>query len=212
MASNHIDRPKVSAIAAATEGVDVDALVRQAQGGDEDAFEELIRVFSKPMYNLAYRMTGNAADARDLTQEIFVKLYRAIGSFGWRSRFTTWLYRLAANTCCSGLRKIRRVASAEVVRLDDDRSDEARPHETPDTADLPNRRLERKELRQRIEDTIATLPEDFRMVIVLRDLQGLTYEEIAGSVGCTIGTVKSRLARARMRVKERLVRDGIDEV
>jgi len=199
----------VSAIAAATEGVDVDALVRRAQDGDEDAFEELVHVLTGPMYNLAYRMTGNAADAGDLTQEIFVKLHKVIGTFGWRSKFTTWLYRLAANTCCSGLRKIRRVSSAEVVRLDDDRSGEVRPREMPDPADLPNRGLERKELQQRIEGAIATLPEDFRMVIVLRDLQGLTYEEIAESVGCSIGTVKSRLARARSRVKEKLIRDGI---
>jgi len=199
----------VSAIVAATEGVDVDALVERAQGGDADAFEELVRVFSKPMYNLAYRMTGNAADAGDLTQEIFVKLFKTIKSFGRRSRFSTWFYRLAANTCCSGLRRIRRVASAEVVRLDDNRSTECRPREMPDPGDLPNRMLERKELSRRIQDTMATLPEDFRIVIVLRDLQGLTYEEVAESVGCSIGTVKSRLARARMRVKERLIRDGI---
>lgn len=199
----------MSAIAAATEGVDVDALVKQAQGGDTDAFEGLVRVFSGPMYNLAYRMTGNAADAADLAQEIFLKLHKAIGTFGWRSKFTTWLYRLAANTCYSGLRKLRRVASAEVVHLDNDRANEAKRRETPDPADPPSREMERKELRQRIESAIAALPEDFRMAIVLRDLQGLTYEEIADSVGCSIGTVKSRLARARMKVKERLVRDGI---
>jgi len=199
----------VSAIAAATEGVDVDDLVRRAQKGDADAFDELVRVFSGPMYNLAYRMAGNAADAGDLTQEIFVKLYRAIGKFGWRSKFSTWLYRLAANTCYSGLRKIRRVASAEVVRLDDDRADDVRSRDTPDPGDLPSRRLERRELRHQIEGAIAVLPEDFREVIVLRDLQGLTYEEIAESIGGAVGTVKSRLARARTRVKERLRRDGV---
>ncbi len=209
MASDPIDEPRVSAIAAATEGVDVDDLVRRAQKGDADAFDELVRVFSGPMYNLAYRMAGNAADAGDLTQEIFVKLYRAIGKFGWRSKFSTWLYRLAANTCYSGLRKIRRVASAEVVRLDDDRADDVRSRDTPDPGDLPSRRLERRELRHQIEGAIAVLPEDFREVIVLRDLQGLTYEEIAESIGCSVGTVKSRLARARTRVKERLRRDGV---
>ena len=209
MASDPIDEPRVSAIAAATEGVDVDDLVRRAQKGDADAFDELVRVFSGPMYNLAYRMAGNAADAGDLTQEIFVKLYRAIGKFGWRSKFSTWLYRLAANTCYSGLRKIRRVASAEVVRLDDDRADDVRSRDTPDPGDLPSRRLERRELRHQIEGAIAVLPEDFREVIVLRDLQGLTYEEIAESIGCAVGTVKSRLARARTRVKERLRRDGV---
>jgi RNA polymerase sigma-70 factor, ECF subfamily len=209
VASNPIEGPKVSAIAAATEGVDVDALVRQAQGGDTDAFQELVQVFSGPMYNLAYRMTGNAADAGDLTQEIFVKLYKAIGKFRWRAKFSTWLYRIATNTCCSGLRKIRRVASVEAVHLDDTRSTESRPREAPDTAESPSREAELNELQQRIEETIMMLPEDFRAVIVLRDLQGLAYDEIAVSVGCSIGTVKSRLARARMRVKEQLVRQGI---
>ncbi len=205
MASNLTEsegRP-VSAMTAATEGIDVDALVRAAQAGDRDAFTRLVEVFSGPMYNLAYRMAGNATDAADLTQEIFVKLYRSIGQFGYRSKFSTWLCSLAANTCRSGMRKLGRWRDREPLCLDNDPVDGPR-REPADPGARPDQTLARAELRATIERAMDRLPEVYRAVIVLRDLQGLAYDEIAEALNCSMGTVKSRLARARMQVRDHL--------
>lgn len=190
---------------------DVEGLVRKAQTGDMGAFDELVRTFQKPMFNLAYRMVHNPDDAADLTQEIFVKLYRSIGKFHGRSKFTTWLYVLAANTCRSGLRKIIRVSSREVASLDEEREGEEgfRRNEPVDETDLPGAGMERSEKMRKIEEIIADLPEDFRMVIVLRDMQELSYEEVAEALDCSVGTVKSRLARARSKLKDRFTREGL---
>ena len=192
-----------------TEGVDIDALVRAAQTGNRDAFTALVQAFSGPMYNLAYRMVGNADDAADLAQEIFVKLYRSIGRFQGKSKFSTWLFALGANTCRSGLRKLRRRRDREVLQLNGDAEHGIAPRDPPDPADRPDRQLERRETRQAVEAAIAALADDFREVIVLRDLQGLAYDEIAQALDCSMGTVKSRLARARMKVRDTLIKQGI---
>jgi RNA polymerase sigma-70 factor (ECF subfamily) len=192
-----------------TEGADTDALVRRAQAGDREAFTALVQAYSGPMYNLAFRMVGNADDAADLAQEIFVKLYRSIGRFRGNARFSTWLYALAANTCRSGLRKLRRRREREVLPLGNSDGEESRPLDTADPAARPDRQAQRRETRRAVETAIAGLPDEFREVITLRDLQGLAYEEIAQAVDCSIGTVKSRLARARMKVRETLVKAGI---
>lgn len=206
MTSNHTGRD-----ASDSECARIEDLVRKAQEGESAAFEELVKAFSANMYNLAYRMTANQEDAADLTQEIFVKLHRAIGKFSWRSSFKTWLYTLAVNTCRSGLRRLRRVWRAEVVRLDAgyDADDNRERRDPPDTGPGPSENAERAEIMRSIEASIAQLDEEFRMVIVLRDLQNLSYEDIAEATGCTMGTVKSRLARARTRVKDALLKEGL---
>jgi len=204
MASNSTEKAKT--------GLDreaVEKLVRQAQGGDAEAFDALVRNYSGPMFNLAYRMVGNHADAADMTQEIFVKLYRAIGKFKWRSSFNTWMYTLAANTCRSGLRRLARVSKMEVVRLDREDAEGHQPPEPPDPGDLPATTLERREKAETIQAAIDSLPEDFKEIVVLRDIQDLAYEEIATVLKCSVGTVKSRLARARGRLKDKLVRQGL---
>ena len=188
---------------------EVEGLAERAKEGEAAAFDQLVRLLGTPMFNLAYRMVNNRADADDLTQEIFVKLHRSIRQFRGESKFSTWLYALAANTCRSGLRRLRRTAEMEVVRLDDDgAADAPKPREPADPADPPGRGLERREVREQVEAAMAELPDEFRMTIVLRDLQGLSYEEIADALRCSVGTVKSRLARARFRVKEQLTREG----
>jgi RNA polymerase sigma-70 factor (ECF subfamily) len=185
--------------------------VRRFQDGNPVAFEQLVRIFAGPVFNLAYRMVSNRSDAEDLSQEIFVKLHRSIDKFRWRSGFRTWLYALAANTCRSGLRRRQRVSRLEVSGLHwDNRDDEPAARKEPaDGRDGPDRQVQRAELRREVERAIAELPEPFRMVIVLRDLQGLAYEEIAGALNCAVGTVKSRLLRARLRVKDRLIERGL---
>jgi len=198
-----------SAIDAATRDVDVDALVRDAQNGSEAAFNRLVAVFNGLVYNLAYRMAGNANDAEELTQAAFVRLFRALKQYRWRSKFSTWLYALAVNSHRSGLRRIRRIASREVLRFD--RRDEADTpcREAVDPRQGPDGSVMDSELLARIEAVIAGLKPAYSTVIALRDMQGLTYDEIAAAVGCSVGTVKSRLARARMQVRERLKREGI---
>jgi RNA polymerase sigma-70 factor, ECF subfamily len=210
-ASNQMrtDEQTASGCDGAAEDAAVEDLVRRAQAGDMAAFDGLVRRFSGPMYNLAYRMVGNGADADDLAQEIFVKLHRSIGQFRWQARFTTWLYAVAANVCRSGMRRRRRISSREVMSLDRDDSAESKPPVPADPGDPPAQAIIRRETREQVETAIAELPEEFRMTIVLRDLQGLEYEEIAQALKCSMGTVKSRLARARLRVKERLVRQGV---
>lgn len=190
--------------------IETDELVRRAKDGDMAAFDELVRVFQGPMFNLAYRMVNNREDANDLTQEIFVKMYRSIGKFRGDSRFSTWLYTVAANTCRSRLRQLRRVSSHETVRLDSNwDEDTTRSIEPVDSGASPVEELERDELKQCVELAVAELPEEFRAIVVMRDLQGLTYQEISGAMECSIGTVKSRLSRARTRVKAELRRRGL---
>ncbi|OGV66270.1 MAG: hypothetical protein A2283_12125 [Lentisphaerae bacterium RIFOXYA12_FULL_48_11] len=196
------------------EGVDspdVDELVKRAQDGNMEAFDELVQSFQVPIYNLALRMLNNTSDASDLTQEIFVKMYRSIAGFQGKSKFSTWLFMLAINTCRSGMRKLGRISSMEVGRLDQETvTDEgAIRHEPVDSGDHPDRILERKELASKVKEVIARLDEEFRLVVILRDVECLAYEEIAQVLDCSIGTVKSRLARARMKLKDKLVREGL---
>ena len=189
---------------------EVDVLVGRARNGETAAFDALVRLFSMPMYNLAYRMSNNREDADDLTQEVFVRLHRAIGQFRGESKFSTWLYTLALNTCRSGLRRVRRIGAREVVRLDAERDDDhPAPFEAVDPGDSPGKVMEREEVLRQVEAAVAELPEEFRAVIVLRDLQGLSYEEMADALRCSLGTVKSRLARARLRVKDKLIKEGV---
>jgi RNA polymerase sigma-70 factor (ECF subfamily) len=182
-----------------------------AQAGETGAFEELMRIFERPVFNLAYRMVNHRGEAADLTQDIFVKLYRSLPMFRGESRFSTWLYALAANMCRSRLRKLRRISSVEAFSLDESREGEAgRPATEPvDPRDPPAAEIEREELRRQIEASVAELPRGFRIVLVMRDMQGMAYEEIAAALRCSMGTVKSRLARARIRLQEKLRRKGL---
>jgi RNA polymerase sigma-70 factor (ECF subfamily) len=186
---------------------EVSRLVDEARRGNEASFARLVKLFERTVFNLAFRMTDNHADASDLTQEIFVKLYRSLGKFRGESRFSTWLYALAANHCRSGLRRLRRIGFFERRSLDagsPGAMDARPPPEPADPGDPPSRTLERRELEARIGGVIARLPAELKTTLILRDMQGLSYEEVAEALGCSIGTVKSRLWRARFRVKEEL--------
>jgi RNA polymerase sigma-70 factor (ECF subfamily) len=189
----------------------IENLVKQAQDGSMNAFDELVGVFKVQIYNLALRMVNNNEDAADLTQTIFVKAYRSIRSFQGKSKFSTWLFTLAINTCRSGLRKLNRISDIEAGRLDQAiQTDEGSILREPvDPADSPARILERKDFAQAVKNIIAELDDDFRLVIILRDIQGMAYEEIAEVLDCSVGTVKSRLARARIKIKDKLLREGL---
>lgn len=188
------------------------ALIERWRSGDERAFEELVARYEKRVYNLCYRMSGNADDAGDLTQEAFVRVYAALPNFRGQSSFATWLYRIATNICLDELRRRGREPARSLDQPAPAEDGRLMP-QTADPAAGPPEEIERAELRAAVLGGIAALQPDHRAVLVLRDLQGLSYEEIAAALGCSLGTVKSRLNRARLALKERLAalelfRDG----
>lgn len=178
-------------------------LVARAQSGDLVAFEELVTLYEKKVYNLAYRMIGNRDDAADLAQEVFIKVFRSLGRFRSDSSFSTWLYRVARNTCLDQLRR-RRPAT---VSLDEplDTGEGVLPRQLEGGRGNPEKALERRELMDNLQALFATLPDEYRLALILRDLHGLSYEEISAVLECSLGTVKSRIHRARQEMKEKLL-------
>lgn len=181
-------------------------LISRALLGDAEAFAELIQPFETKVYNLAYRMCGNREDARDLAQEAFLKVYRALGRFKGRSSFSTWLYRVVSNTCLDQLRRERR--SGVAASLDDPVETETGglKRELADSTFEPEQLAMRSEADAEIRAAVATLPPDHRLAVLLRDFEDLSYEEIARVMDCSLGTVKSRISRARSTLRDRLVR------
>ena len=182
-------------------------LVRRAKDGDQLAFEQLVTDNEKRIYNLCRRMVGDQEDAAELTQEAFLNAWRGLPGFQAECAFSTWLYRLASNVCLDFLRreKRRKSLSLTVVSLD---QEEAVELEIPDQRYAPEGELERLEQRQAIRDGLARLSEEHRQVLVLRELSGLSYREIAQLLGVEEGTVKSRIARARGALRKVLVEEG----
>ena len=181
-------------------------LVRRVQAGDAEAFEDLVRAHEKTVYNLALRMTGNPQDAEDMAQEAFLKAYRSLPDFRGESKFSVWLYRITANVCLDFLRRKRR-ADAISLTVEDDEGDEVQ-WEIPDERVLPERELERKLTRDAVRRGLAALPEEQREILLLREIRGLSYEEIGEILDLEPGTVKSRIFRARKRLCAFLLQDG----
>ena len=181
-------------------------LVRAAQTGDQSAFAQLVTANQAMVYSLAYRMTGNPEDAADLTQEAFLNAWRSLGSFNGQSAFSTWIYRLTSNACIDFLRREKRRGSLSMTLEDED--DEDRQADLPDERWSPERELERKEAREAVRQGLAALSPEHREVLVLRELEGLSYAEIAHALGLEEGTVKSRIARARLSLRDFLIKSG----
>jgi RNA polymerase sigma-70 factor (ECF subfamily) len=178
-----------------------DALVRRAQQGDEAAFDRLVELFAPRVYQLAYRLTNNPEDARDMAQEAFVRVYQALPRFKGDAAFSTWLYRIVTNLCYDELKRRRRRAPTFSETHDDD---EFSPDELTSAAEGTEDALLRRERQQAVRRAITQLPEIFRLVLVLYDIQGHSYQEIADILRQNIGTVKSRLNRARHMLREAL--------
>jgi RNA polymerase sigma-70 factor (ECF subfamily) len=177
---------------------DVD-LVPAAAGGDADAFEALVRRYQSRIIGLARSYTGNAADAEDLAQEVFVRVYRSLGRFRGESSFRTWLYKVALNVARS--HHARRGRQQPV--WGDSGADDRRPFDPP--ADGPDMEVSLVR-RDAIERALADLPDDLREAVTLRDVHGLDYREIADATGAPMGTVESRIFRARQRLRRSLAR------
>lgn len=183
-----------------------DFLIKKAKKGDSAAFSALMEQHFAMIYNLALRMSGNPDDASDLTQEVMIKLFKNIGAFEGKSKFSTWVYRVASNTCLDELRKIKR---KKTVSLDAEyeTEDGSVGYEAEDTAPTPDVSAERSELKTIVAKAVSRLGEEYRTAVILRDINGLSYTEIAEVIGCSVGTVKSRISRGRANLKEILEKD-----
>ncbi len=181
-------------------------LVRRAAEGDQAAFEQLVLTYQKPVYNLALRMTGNTDDAYDLSQEAFLNAWRGLPSFKFDSAFSTWLYRLASNACISFLRAKKRRAAVSTVFLDED--DEEQEFPIPDPAPLPEECVVRREEHASIEAALGELEVEYREALCLCVFGGQSYQQIAETLGVKEGTVKSRIFRAREKLRKNLLQNG----
>ena len=173
----------------------VGELVERTLKGDLGAFDELVGMYEKRIYNLALRLTRSGSDAEDATQEAFLRAFRGLRRFRRGSSFFTWLYRIAANCAITRVRSRARRASVEVALVSPDEG--ANPDPPDRHAETPPEAVAREERIRLVRAAIGSLIPDHRTVVVLRDMEGLSYEEIAGVLNESLSAVKSRLHRAR---------------
>jgi RNA polymerase sigma-70 factor (ECF subfamily) len=180
----------------------VDAvLVRRCQDGDYAAFDEIVARYKDGVYNYIWRMISDRDDVDDLAQEVFVRAFGSIKKFRQESNLRTWLYRIASNICID---KYRRSGPEKALKVPLEREmgdDSWEPIELPDSSFDPSRMFDQTELRKEIDNALLRLPEKLRSVIVLYDIEGMAYDEIAETLDCPLGTVKSRLFKARMQLR-----------
>jgi RNA polymerase sigma-70 factor (ECF subfamily) len=177
-------------------------LVQRVQDGDRTAFDLLIRKYQHRVLKLVSRFVNDAAEAEDVAQEAFLKAYRALPSFRGESAFYTWLYRIAINTAKNALvSNRRRPVDFDLDLQDPDQYDR---HAKLKEGDTPEGVLLTEEIRRTVAEAMEQLPEDLRTAIVLRELEGLSYEEIAEAMDCPVGTVRSRIFRAREAIDRKL--------
>lgn len=181
-------------------------LVLRCQADDCEAFDEIVARYKDGIYNYIWRMISSREDTEDLTQEVFVRAFKAIKTFRRESNLRTWLYRIATNLCVDRYRRAG-LEKQYIVPLEQKQQDEdGNPvaFELPDASRDPQRVFERTELQTQVHEAISRLPEKLRSAVLLFDLEGMTYEEIAETVGCPIGTVKSRIFNARVQLRDLL--------
>ncbi|MGH7400597.1 MAG: sigma-70 family RNA polymerase sigma factor [Candidatus Rokuibacteriota bacterium] len=179
------------------EAGDAPRFLDRLRGGDATAFEELVMAYQHRVFGVALRMLGNAGEAQEVAQEAFLRAHRALGEFRGDAKLSTWLYaitsRLCLNRLASSERRLSRQGEEALLRLSD-------------VSPRPDAVLERSELEAALQRAIAGLAEERRIVVVLRDLEGLSYEEIGQVLELPVGTVRSRLHRARADLKDKLER------
>lgn len=181
-------------------------LVEKAKRGDQEAFAQLVLDNQNRVYSLALRLSGDREEAADLAQEAFVKAWQGLSAFQGESSFSTWVYRLTTNVCIDHLRKKKRREAVEPsVSLDDENNSWAEPSTWEQD---PQRLLEQSERGKALARAIDRLPDWQREALVLRELSGLSYQEIGEKLDIDIGTVKSRIARARLNLRKILLEDG----
>ena len=188
--------------------LDENALIERFLSGDETAFDQIVERFQDLVFNLSLRLLGRRDEAHDLSQEVFLQVYKKLAAFRREASLRTWIYRIVLNRAKNRQRWWRRrEGEMTAVTLEDAERQGSMELSTTvgvGVALLPDRALERKELGKILQDAIATLPFDQRTVLLLKEIEGLSYEEISRTLNLAIGTVKSRLARARATLRERL--------
>lgn len=181
-------------------------LIRRVLDGDQEAFADLMARNEKQVYNLCLRMAGDPEDARDLTQESFLKAWRGLQFYKSECSFSTWLYRLSTNVCIDHLRSRKRKGAVSLSVTDE--GGEETELEIPDAEPLPEQQIIHREERQAIAAAMNRLEEEYRTVLTLRVVEDLSYEQIAEVLDLKAGTVKSRIARARIKLKKILQENG----
>jgi RNA polymerase sigma-70 factor (ECF subfamily) len=187
------------------------AFVRAVQTGDMAAFDQLVLKHKDRLFNMVYWFLGDYQEANDCAQEIFIKVFTSIKKFRLESSFSTWLYRIAINTCKNRLKSSAYRWKKRTVPLENPESSQKGnfSYEIQNNVPSPANELEKKEKIMRIQKAVNSLPQEQNRIIVLRDIQGLSYQEISDITGLNLGTVKSRLARARMELRNKLNRTQI---
>lgn len=176
-------------------------LIERIKQGDNGAFEVLVNQYSARVSNTIYHILGISSDVDDLAQEVFIKVYKHLDNFNQKSKFSTWLYRITVNTVYDYLRKKRHRRTISLEELE--------PEEPGRFTALPEAvtgQAEQNELQKLLHKLIQELPVKYRTVVILKDIEGLAYNEIAGIMKCSLGTVESRLYRARMALRDKLKR------
>lgn len=182
------------------------SLLRRLRNRDERAFRELLEAHRDRVYNICYRMLGNRHESEDVAQEVFITVFKQIETFREEAKFSTWLYRVAVNHCKNRIKYLARRHDRDRDELDDQASS---ANGTPIGAPVPSapdRALEGAQMEKLMQDAIAALEDDQRIVVVLRDVEDLSIEEICEITGLPDGTVKSRLHRARLVLRKKLAR------
>ena len=181
-------------------------IVQKVLRGDVNAFEKLVLEYEKSVYNIALRMTGNSEDASDMTPEAFIKAYNSLQSFRGDSKFSVWLYRIATNVCLDFLRSRSRKPTVS-LSVEDNEGEEVQL-DVADESQSPELLLDRQMTRESVRRGLETLSPEYRQILLLREIQGLSYDEISQALGLEVGTVKSRIFRARKKLCAFLLQDG----
>lgn len=181
-------------------------LIKKAKRGDLQAFEELIIDYEQLVYNVIYRMMGNVEDTYDLSQETLIKVYKNIRQFDGKSKFSTWLYRIATNTCLDELRRRKGKDTFSIDQTIESEDGEIAPQHIDKKENVEEKILD-KEKTQIIQAALDEMNESHRAILVMRDIKNLSYEEISQILDISLGTVKSRISRARQALKKILMQD-----
>jgi RNA polymerase sigma-70 factor (ECF subfamily) len=184
---------------------DEKVLIRQVLDGDTEAFSQLVTAYEKQVYNLCLRMVNDPEDASDLAQDAFIRAWQGLRFYKFEASFATWLYRLTTNVCIDFLRRKKRRPTVSLTVEDDGESQEL---ELPSQEAEPEEVVLEKERRRQLASAMEKLDEEGRTILTLRVVEELSYEQIAEVLGIKVGTVKSRLARARLRLKNILQLNG----
>ena len=182
------------------------SLVRRCLAGEENSFADLVGRFQNMVFNLSYRFMGNPQEAEDLAQEVFLKVFRSLDTFRRQSTLKTWIYRITTNMALNRIKWLRRRGRHRQVSIDVSASEEMPPmsDSLPDSTPGPDKTVEGFQIGERLQEALDQLSDDQKAVVILRDVEGLSYEEIAETLGVNIGTVKSRLARGRGNMQQML--------